>query len=141
MKGKKGNPFLSKVGSVGMMMEEEDEDEVDEEQGSPGKDVAELSTFDGLHHVAGTFSVRWCAATGLIASGCKDGSVGLWRDRSSVGVLLDGHCLDDGEDEVFRRAASLLVSARRESRGPSRRATGYGPCPGRSTATCSRAVG
>jgi len=33
--------------------------------------------FCGAHHVTGLFGMQWCRATGLIATGCKDGSVGL----------------------------------------------------------------
>lgn len=76
------------------------------------RDSSAPPAFDGANHTTGIYGMSWCRKTGLIATGCKDGSVGLWRDRASFGVLLDGHNDGDADDGYWVRAVAWTADGR-----------------------------
>ena len=95
MKGAGPQRSAMKLAPVEALGEEDEDEDEDDEFGELPRPV-----FDGGSHVGGVTGLAWCPTTGLVATGCRDGTVGLWRDpRESVGLLLDGHNDEEDDDE------------------------------------------
>jgi hypothetical protein len=74
MKGAGPQRSAMKLAPVEALGEEDEDEDEDDEFGELPRPV-----FDGGAHVGGVTGMAWCPTTGLVATGCRDGTVGLDR--------------------------------------------------------------